>query len=1330
MLVPGSTGAFVGTYEPDYDSGGDSKVVPRARTASSEFIKRPALHLGGFFAALALMLIAGAVPAFACETLQIRSELQGEQVFATGAHIEALALIDNTERSPETKWRAEYATSESGPWTPAGGGTEFKGNFAVFLGPEDERGRTHHLIPATTYYARFHVENECGAAERTFEFKTTAIAKPGLVTNSYGIWSDVSPTAAAAQVQIESNGAETKYSFEYAPAESGHAPAENSPSWAPFTSDASGTITVAEDFATPKASITGLTPETTYYARIKATNSQGTIIYSPDPFATPTNKPFVFTNSIRNVTATTAHVTYVVQPHGFETKWRFEVAASVLGPWSLVPGAAGKISQKEAEALFKEEGVPGGDPFASVGARLTGLSPATPYYVRVFAESAAGEGETCAAICEPISISTNGITSFETAGPPSALGAATFATHALHGESIRLLGDVNPRSIATSEEQTVAVEGTPTGGTFTLTFEGQTTAPIAFDATAESVQQALNPLSTIRGAGGEVTVSGGEGGPYSIYFFGGFTEKNQPQITADASGLISSGSGVVSVTTTQQGGEAYDAHYHFEYVSQHQFEAEGGFAKASSTSEVDAGTGDNPVFAGQDIPGLTAGETYHYRISATNDSLGNPVVHGAEETVTAPVAASVGDEGACPNQALRTGPSANLPDCRAYEQLTPVDKEGSQEIFRYEGLKVPAYALVGEDGDHLMIEAPVSWGSDAKAGQSPYFFTRTPTGWQTTSAAPQPETGVDTYTPQVFSSNLTQLGFEARFTTGGSQSRETEFRAGPPGGPYVTVATVPNSEVGTPGGWVAASADSSKRILEVEDRRLVEPQTTTKSGADLYEYSEGGLRQVNVGIGTCGASIVKGNEEIGYGEVTVKDKVGNSPSGSNAVSTDGSRVFFEAVPGSNCSEPKHLYVRVNGVETIDLGAYSLAAANSRGSEVLLEKSSGENPGLYLEKVGSPAKFLSSTGLIVGAAYSVSDDLKAVYLESTEQLTPEAPAPSPETGSNVFDTYRYDVSTEKLSFVVQAEHEANQSTTQSRDGRYYYFVSGHVAGLPVALGYVESQHKVGETRTLQVETRTLQVYRYDSAEGVVECVSCASSFDPEPKLVSYFGNIGLSAAPTGTPKLTLVSSNGDFAFFQTPAALVPSDVDGEVIPEGLAGLGLEHPSDRVSVSTDVYEWRRDGLYGCAHLQGCLALITNGRGGVLNAVLGSAEEGRDVFIYTHSQLVPQDNDSAGDIYDVRIGGGFPPPPPGPVECEGDACSTPASAPIDSTPSSLTFTGAGNVVQPSVGKTVVKSKKPKAKKKPTKKKPRKGRRKGKAGKRAVKSRGTGGKSSRRSK
>ncbi len=510
--------------------------------------------------------------------------------------------------------------------------------------------------------------------------------------------------------------------------------------------------------------------------------------------------------------------------------------------------------------------------------------------------------------------------------------------------------------------------------------------------------------------------------------------------------------------------------------------------------------------------------------------------------------------------------------------------------------------------------------------------------------------------------------------------------------------------VGYGGGWVAASADFSKLIVQSEDRTLVEPRSTTKSGNDLYEYSQGKLRQVNVGIGTCGANIAKGNEGAG------------GSSSPHAVSADGSRVFFEAVPGSECSASKHLYVRVNGVETLDLGVYRFAGANTDGSEILLEKPpSEENPALYLYQ-DKTAKLLSSTGSIAGTSFTVSEDLKTIYFTSGS--------------ASEEDIYRYDIASETLGFVVQSDGAATfEESYLSPDGRYYYFASRGVAGLPggaTVPGGGDEKHPIPLSLLPAVPTE--QVYRYDSVEHVVECVSCASGFDPEPRLGANFGKAdnAQGTAADGVPRRSMVSANGDFVFFQTPAALVPADVDGEVTPEGDGGSGPaqpEHASADNSVSGDVYEWRRDGVDGCGVLQGCLALITNGRGGLLNILLGSADNGRDVFIYTHSQLVAQDNDTAGDIYDARIDGGIPEGPPVPVECEGDACSTPANSPNDATPSSFTFSGNGNIVQAVPLRPAVKSKKKSEPKKKTKKKEKKSSGKKKRGRKAGNGRGRGG-------
>jgi hypothetical protein len=72
----------------------------------------------------------------------------------------------------------------------------------------------------------------------------------------------------------------------------------------------------------------------------------------------------------------------------------------------------------------------------------------------------------------------------------------------------------------TSAVQTITVTGTPTGGTFTLTWSAQTTAAIPYNATAAQVQSALEALSNI--APGDIMVTGGPfpGTPMVVTFMG------------------------------------------------------------------------------------------------------------------------------------------------------------------------------------------------------------------------------------------------------------------------------------------------------------------------------------------------------------------------------------------------------------------------------------------------------------------------------------------------------------------------------------------------------------------------------------------------------------------------------------------------------------------------------------------------------------------------------------------------------------------------------------------------------------------------------------------
>lgn len=111
-----------------------------------------------------------------------------------------------------------------------------------------------------------------------------------------------------------------------------------------------------------------------------------------------------------------------------------------------------------------------------------------------------------------------------------------------------------PYGGTTEEIQSVTVTGGPTGGTYTLTFNGQTTAAIAFNATAAAVQAALVALSNV-GVGG-VAVTGVAGGPYAVTFQGALANTNVAQMTATASLTGGSTPGVTVATTTGGGTDA------------------------------------------------------------------------------------------------------------------------------------------------------------------------------------------------------------------------------------------------------------------------------------------------------------------------------------------------------------------------------------------------------------------------------------------------------------------------------------------------------------------------------------------------------------------------------------------------------------------------------------------------------------------------------------------------------------------------------------------------------------------------------------------------------
>lgn len=148
-------------------------------------------------------------------------------------------------------------------------------------------------------------------------------------------------------------------------------------------------------------------------------------------------------------------------------------------------------------------------------------------------------------------------------------GASFGASQSFQGMAMRVLRDYDFRNVLdrhlvdvyagtnivadgdTNETQSVTITGVPTGGTFTLTYSGQTTAAIPYNANAAVVQGALNDLSNIRV--GDVTVTGADGGPYTVLFTGSFRGTDVAAMTASGASLTGGTSPGVTIATVQAG---------------------------------------------------------------------------------------------------------------------------------------------------------------------------------------------------------------------------------------------------------------------------------------------------------------------------------------------------------------------------------------------------------------------------------------------------------------------------------------------------------------------------------------------------------------------------------------------------------------------------------------------------------------------------------------------------------------------------------------------------------------------------------------------------------
>ncbi len=159
----------------------------------------------------------------------------------------------------------------------------------------------------------------------------------------------------------------------------------------------------------------------------------------------------------------------------------------------------------------------------------------------------------------PVRVSADGLPEYKTAGITLSLAtiAAVSGTDVTYadgtlvkvGQQALRYGQIITK-ITSTATQTATITGSPTGGTFTLTYSGQTTSAIAYNAAAATVQAALVALTSV--GAGNATVSGSAGGPYTIVFANSLGAA--ATLTASGASLTGGTSPGVTVAVTVTGG--------------------------------------------------------------------------------------------------------------------------------------------------------------------------------------------------------------------------------------------------------------------------------------------------------------------------------------------------------------------------------------------------------------------------------------------------------------------------------------------------------------------------------------------------------------------------------------------------------------------------------------------------------------------------------------------------------------------------------------------------------------------------------------------------------
>lgn len=653
----------------------------------------------------------------------------------------------------------------------------------------------------------------------------------------------------------------------------------------------------------------------------------------------------------------------------------------------------------------------------------------------------------------------------------------------------------------------------------------------------------------------------------------------------------------------------------------------------------------------------------------------------------------------CSNAKYRTGPSLTLPDCRAYEMVTPPAKYDQIAAWPTAGgSNVVPPGFVGPSGDRLAYVV-----GSGKIADDPSMGViggwergnRTAAGWRIESAS-APAQGpffAVSQTPAQwvrFADDVSKMAFSAGTPYSPLQqpsdgSRQLFGAAHLTDGKTATWLSQPtwagalplmNTAEATMGRWRvdggSSSLDSvyfsSQATLTEADGESGRPHHTAWA---VYRWADGELS--NAGVLPDG-TVSRGGSVPADHSAPVTDQSpapGNVEAKSaNAVSRDGrSLLFVSPDPLNTQADPTlpepQLYLARAGEPTILLSGASDDADPPVATPV------AGTQGV------SRAGMLGSTAIVQGVYAVATPDHSVVAFKTRDALTDDAPTDQPD----VHKTYVYDAETRDLDYLPDADRTLATPPDPEPAGLPDPRKGNLIAFSPdgTKLLYVTES---GELRLWRRGASTLLVsadVTNNTSVGTATSIT-AVRFSADGERIVLLSNGPLrgetrhvlatnSARPTSHvyryavpgDSLACLSCKAGYetaagASFSTTAGNQFGAIAGTAAQTG-PSRGISESGNAVAFTSDIplteddHNAKRD-VY--LWKDGELRLLSSGATGAVDQMLYDiSADGRDVFFLSREQLVPWDIDRLYDVYDARVGGGFDPPVVAGAPCAGDDC-----------------------------------------------------------------------------